>query len=321
MGIKMKEELLKYFESLKYKNLPVASDGIFCEDDWKIRTCKSSKYDVGYGLTTYIFGDQLMCVKSVLGRDFSKEEIIDIASSEYYKNAGVLSLISYPMYLTYNSDLFETSYPAHGVATHNLKGIKELEFCHGKQLIKQLRKDLLKSTSNWDLLKDEESKAFFLTIMTPECYDEFISMFLADKVAGFTDRHTDNYFFYRPYGSSRWHGVIVLDNGLVAPILTEKSFGLEGASSKNMIEHYNVQSWTPQVTQNMSTHGNNLKEIRDLIESGTLSNEQISTVKRIVEYPYAENLKKICNEYELSSSEVYDNVAMFWEYNREAMSL
>lgn len=311
---------MKYFESLKERNLP-KHDGKLAEDGINIRPYNSAKYDVGNGrILSYLVGDQLMCVKPNIGRFFEKEEIIDIVSGDYYNNVGALSLVSYPINIVYDSPILGGSYPAHGVATHNLKGIREIELCHGREIMDRLEGDIWASKYNWTILNDHYAKSYMLTQMTKDCYNDFINMFLADKFCAYEDRHYENYFFYRPRGEKLWQGVIAIDNGLIMPHRVASEFFEDKRMGRRIIECSDLNSWTPQGTRNYSSHSKNIREIKDLLEKGSFESAQEETIKKIIEYPYEDKLKSICAGYNIPTNQVYDSVARLWEYNREEMS-
>lgn len=316
----MKKELIKYFENLRENNLP-KHEGKLCEDGIHIRPYNSTKYEVGNGrILSYLVGNDLMCVKPNLGRFFEKEEMISVASGDYYNNVGALSVVSYPMHLVYDSEILGGSYPAHGVATHNLKGVREIELCHGRGIMEMLPGDIGVSKENWTILNDSETKDYLLTQMTKECYSDFLNMFLADKFCAYIDRHYENYFFYRIRGEKLWQGVVAIDNGLIMPSRIDIDFFEDKRMGKHIIECSDINTRTPQGTRNYSTHGKNIREIKELLEKGAFEDTQVETIKKIVEYPYEDKFKSVCNEYNLPAGKVYDSVARLWEYNREEMN-
>lgn len=315
----MKRELLNYFESLKSKTLPT-NRSKFCEDGIDIRRLKDSKFAVGYdSVFTYLFDDQIMCLKPKMGEDWTDEEIMEVVSGDYFNAIDVLSVNGYPTNVVYESDYFGNSYPGHGVATHNLRALNNLEIIHGRDLIKSIinRFEPI-SSSNWFIIKNSKYREDFMSVMTPECFDDLINLFLADKLGAYIDRHGGNYFFYRKKGSTLWEGVVAIDN---EKTLASSYDWPQSKAQNNEMMRGCIQTHTPLGSVNTSTHEENIKEINELLQDGIFGQSQIDTLKKISEYPFEDNMKRTCDKYDLSTGRLYNNVARLWEYNRNALSI
>ena len=220
----MKRKLIEYFNSLKDKDLPKCQ-GKFAVDDIAIRKIDNGNYRASW-LTPYRFNDDIMCIKEFEGTKWSTKEIMEVVSGQYFNNLKIPSVVGYPTMMTIDNVFSNTSLPGHGVATHYLHAIPGIEFMDGCSVKRFIKAELIEearingdhppniseSTGNWWLLEHNFLSEKLLGVMTRECFDDFISLFIADKLGTYTDRHGQNYFFYRRAGSHLWEGVVAIDN-------------------------------------------------------------------------------------------------------------
>ena len=221
----MKKELINYFEGLKNEKLPMIGRR-YAEDGVVIRKFRNREFDVGYDhVHTYLFDDKPMCVKEMSSCNEDGGDVFEIVSGDYFNSVGCLSVVGYPMDLVLRGNYTGQEYFHFGVATHHLKGIGEIEVCPaGYVLYPNAQPPTNMSKDSWYLLEDSKLKERLLKIITPECFDEYIKLFLADRVGGYCDRRLGNYFFYRENGSRKWEGLIAIDNAMTTTglILNEK---------------------------------------------------------------------------------------------------
>ena len=316
---------------MKGKNLPKCQ-GKFAEDLVSIKKLDNKNYWMSW-LSPYRFGDDIMCVKEYEGENWYDSEIMEVTSGDYFNSLDIPSVVGYPTLMTVASSYYDSSVPGHGIATHYLHAIPGIEFMDAssiKRFIKtEIREDariwgvfppnISESHDNWWLLEDNYLKKKLLEIMTPQCFNDFISLFIADKMGGYTDRHGENYFFYRRAGSHLWDGIVAIDNERVAhhaDFLRNRS--MLGGDYNKMLNEQKISTCTPQWSNNYSTHGENMREIREYLEKGKFNEREVDVIKGALKYPYADNMKKTCDNYEIHLPDaLYDGVARLWEFNRD----
>lgn len=318
----MKKELMEYFKNLKEENLPVVS-GKFVEDGIRIRKFNNKFYDVNHGnVFSYLFNDDLMCVKSFFYKQWQTEDIFEIISGDYFNDSGILSVVGYPVEFLYKLLFYKEAVEMCGVATHNLKALSNIEIIEGKDLLFPSGEfDSSLPSDNWFMLEDSQFRSYLQSLMTKECFDEYLNLFLADKVGGYVDRNGGNYFFYKRKGSPLYEGVIAIDNGLnvIGRFTDDSRFNL-GIDNKNVITekywHYNAHG-----SKKMCSHAENIYEINRLLDMGKFGDSQVETLKKVLQFPYEENMKNKCAKYGFSGNYLYDNTARLWNYNRENLSM
>lgn len=324
----MKRKLIEYFNSLKDKDLPKCQ-GKFADDGVKIREIKNDKYYMSW-LKPYKFGDDIMCMKEYEEKNWTKKEIMEVISGDYFNSLKIPSVVCYPTLMTVASSYFDHSVPGHGLASHYLHAIPGMEFMDGSSVKRFVKAEILDEArlngefppnisqveDNWWLLEDNFLRRKLLEVMTPECFDDFISLFIADKMGTYTDRHGENFFFYRRTGGHKWEGVVAIDNERVTTLLGVGA----GEEFERILNERKYATRTPQWSGNYSTHGDNMREIREYLEKGKFNSRHEEVIKGALEYPYADNMKKTCEDYQIRVPNfLYDDVARLWEFNRETL--
>jgi len=167
--------------------------------------------------------------------------------------------------------------------------------------------------SRWSVFKNELIRKNLLQIMTEECYDQFIAMFLADELRTDNDRHWGNFFFYKEKDAEKWEGIIVFD--LEMPRILNTS--ARGFKKFLKSKYY---SWSPE---NYIDSGKNYKtrtqELLKVIDKGYLSNNQIQTMKAELQYDFPKEIKTLGSKYGLKkdTAYAYDMASLLWEYNQK----
>lgn len=313
----MKKELKNYFNNLKGKNLPMHSY-VFCEDGESIRENKNGDEITNkYNFYNYFMKENQMVVKTDFYTDeWPVDSIIEIASGDYFNSVGVPSVEAYPL-------IIRQSNPAYGgnknlykaIATHDVRALKDLDVCLAADVVGFSNKSV-GGFNSWDVVKSPRYKYMLLNIMTEECFNDWINLFLADKLGTYSDRNSFNYFFYKKKGSSKWEGVIAIDNARTQ--LGEVAYTpMDYTAKKYCLLKQPFRSYTPLRTSNLNSHEDNIYQINEMIESGKFTESQIELIKKALEYPYAENMRDICEEYGFFGQDLYEWSSRLWEYNRQ----
>ena len=166
----------------------------------------------------------------------------------------------------------------------------------------------------WRFIKDY--KHLFLEFMTPECFDEFVSMFLIDEIRTEQDCHDDNYFLWKRPNSDKYEGIIRFDldnvfitNGYVTSIDDFKDFLEQEYFSYDPFLHKDWKSYTDR-------HN----DLRELLNEDILSNNNIVVLRNALEFDLPQTIKTIGKKYNMEENEInkiYTPIAMLWEYNRK----
>ncbi len=173
----------------------------------------------------------------------------------------------------------------------------------------------------WLPLYDPNVKAMFLSMMTPECFDNYINMLLVDTLRTESDRHYQNFFFYKTDNSEKFCGIIPIDHEFI------HIYTVYFNSSFTFDRFINTELMAPSTIITLKTHAshkNRLLDICNLIQDGVLSQNNIQTLKKAIEYEFPKDILEECKKYKLTCQEdrelVYEPIAKLWEYNHSILS-
>ena len=313
----MKKELVDYFNSIGKLGLN-KNGGVLMEDRLDIRELHRCKKGINrFNFFNYLIGDNLMVVKTEFQDDWSNENIMEVISGDYFNSVGVSSVKAYPVKIiqTDPSTKKKEMYPS--IATHNLYNLDGVYIGLASDILYDYRlNDRRKKEETWEILTQKEFKSIFLEIMTEDCFNEWVNLFLADTLGTYKDRHLCNYFFYKTKRFGKWEGVIAIDN--------ERSKLAEIARSKmsedkkyNALIHNVGTAFSPLQCVVQTSHEDNILEINHLLDKGVFGESQIKTIKNSLEYPYAENMKKTCDFYGINCDKMYELSSRLEEYNQD----
>ncbi|MBR4998822.1 MAG: hypothetical protein IKY10_02975, partial [Clostridia bacterium] len=151
--------------------------------------------------------------------------------------------------------------------------------------------------------------------MTPECLTQLENVFLVDELRTDPDRTTLNYFLTKAKGSQKYEGVVVID--LENMLLFDYCRNGEKDDFKNFIL-YPYSTATPQQNQDVATYKQRVVDLKELIQSGSLSKDNITVLKNALTYDFPKEIKKACKERKLKGKKrsiIVDPVERLWEYN------
>lgn len=249
--------------------------------------------------------------KFVIKRSNAPNGILSVAASKMYKDAGIqtpqVHLLRTDEKLLVNTiqedvvDIngFETYLPAHDV------DFIEIE----KRLFSKFK---------WQVFYDRGLEDLFLQFMTKECLEQLKNIFLADEMRTDVDRHLKNFFFYKRKGSDKYEGIIVFDLDLMA---VYKYCGTKKGEFESFL-FYPYQSATPQIVEDNACYMQRVRDIRELIQDGVLSDGNINVMKSILQTDFSEEIKKACKKQKLPRKFVNKAVIpaeRLWDYNRETI--
>lgn len=174
------------------------------------------------------------------------------------------------------------------------------------------------SKYKWQMFYDKTLIIEFLKFMTPDCLEQLQNVFLVDEIRTDMDRHTQNYFFYKSPLSKKYEGIIVID--LEQMIV----YNYCGTSKDEFMQflYFPYTSVTPQQSIDEMNYLQRVKNIRELIQDGVLSPNNIQTLKDALRYNYPKELKSVCKEKALSRKErnqIITPIQRLWEYNNQTI--
>ena len=173
-----------------------------------------------------------------------------------------------------------------------------------------------KQNNTWDCLCNTELRELLLQAITPECLDQFVNILLLDTLRTDSDRHIENYFFYKLPDSNKFEGIIPIDLEY-GEIFNFCQFSK--ISFKEFLEvKYSTQTPSGQKDQAIP-YSARMKKICDLIQIGKLNKQQIALLKKCAAYDLPKLINSTCDKYNLTSNknDMYNIISKLWEYNNK----
>lgn len=305
----MSKNTFDYFENLKNKNLVEKDQNLIYDNDRIDMKFVNKPNALEYFIQLTIDNNRYFYKR--VNRDFS---IAEIASANMYNEIGIITppvyTIEIPAQLGLNKHIV--------LATQDVESAKNISCTIAYHSIPLETFLKLKSSPNkrsWEPLYNEDIKEKFLEHMTPECFEDLTTLFLADEIRTECDRHRGNYFFYKTNNSEKYEGIIPIDHEFLE-ILQFKGIFKQGFfdflthqySSTNMCEGYEVKSYLAR-----------LHEIYNLIQDQKLSNKQIECLKSAINYNFPKEIEHIGNNPYLINHKkrAYDSISELWDYHQK----
>ncbi len=161
-------------------------------------------------------------------------------------------------------------------------------------------------------------KQYLLNYMTEDCYNQYTSLFLIDTLRTETDRNPNNLFFYKTDNSDKYSGIIAIDHTLTR--LPSKIYHIsDSIFDFEKFLYHEFLSTQNAILQSKDSFKNRHDSLCDLLHSGKLSNSNIETLKKALQFDLPGEIKKVGKHYNIPSSIVekkYYSNERLWEYNQ-----
>ena len=209
--------------------------------------------------------------------------LLSVASSKLYKKAGI---ITPQVHLLTTSDK--------NIANTIQEDVTDINgfdtFIAGEDVEYSKVDKKLFGKFKWQLFYDKGLENLFLQFMTPECFEQLQNMFLADELRTDIDRHNKNYFLYKRKGSDKYEGIIVVD---LDQMIICNYCGTDRRDFESFLI-FPYESATPQMQIDNVSYGQRVKDIRELIQDGALSDGNIEMLKILLGYDFPKEIRKVC---------------------------
>ena len=170
----------------------------------------------------------------------------------------------------------------------------------------------------WQIFYDSNMIRMFLEFMTPECLEQLKNVFLVDELRTDYDRHVKNYFFYKSKNSDKYEGVIVIDP---EQMIIYKYCGTKKEEFDSFLL-YPYSSATPQQVVDIACYRQRVNDIREMIQDGVLSKQNIEVLLGALKYDFPAEIKQACRQRKLKRSErnkIITPAQRLWEYNQKTI--
>ncbi len=305
MGTMIKD-IYEYFEKLEDQKLERQGTCLVFDDD-NIREA-----DYNYPDYRPISIHQVYYyIKSTFG----VHSLSEVATNKMYNSIGMPTPPTYVLKkFRRPGDLEEIDY----VINPDIKTIPDYDFVVCKKAFGNT--NIVKFINNydkWDIFSKHQIKDFFLEYMTPECLQQLISLCLIDELRTEKDRHFSNLFLYKKKGAEKYEGIIPIDNeythlhDIGANTSDDFSYFVQlPYSCANPLSRYNESR----------SYRDRQKSMRDLIQKGLISSQQIELIKRELEFDLPSNIQNAgisSLELDCLRTSAYTSTQRLWDYNRQ----
>ena len=288
----MRKELMNYFQSL------ASSD--------KTIDISQMSYDC-----QFIPIEGKLYYKKHLDEQYS---VAGMISSKMYKDIGIMTPEYYlgkdertplkPSLYTLCQKIHQT--PNYRVVSgHEALGMMLLQFKH----VNDYRK-------KWDIINRPDVRDEFLKYMTEECLDELIGIFLADELRTESDRNSSNYYLAINKKTGLGEHVISIDHDNVMIVTPEMATNRE---EFNTFLYLPTQTYTATQRHDFRSHHGRLRDIKQLLQDGKISDKNIDLLKRATSYDLPALAKKTIDnhpEIEEYRKFIVTPTSYLWEENR-----
>jgi hypothetical protein len=170
----------------------------------------------------------------------------------------------------------------------------------------------------WQVFYNSGLEDYFLKYMTPGCYEQMKAIFLADELRTDIDRHVKNFFFYKKAGDYKFSGIIAID-------LDEMKIYDYCGAAKGDFENFlymPYSSMTPQQNMDYISYIERMRDMRELLDDGVVSEDNVEMLKSMLEYDFPKNIKQTCQDKKISmrdTQKITMPIERLWEYNRNTL--
>ncbi len=168
----------------------------------------------------------------------------------------------------------------------------------------------------WAFIKDPVLREIFETVMTPECFDEYVLSQLVREVSGDIDGLGLNNLMVKYRNKPRASGVIPIDFEESVFIVDAIKF----AAQKGFLDFVKDRAYSTASPINRrespKTYEKRLLAIRKLIDGGYLTKKQVDGLKKAVGFDLTKEWESLCKIKQISGlAEGKDVASRLQEYN------
>ena len=312
MGITVKE----YLARLEDMDLMREINGFYTSEDSRIRVEDSP---AGYNRCKIDGHD--FCLKHGSEEVFTFSSFLtELCMGRAYNDLGVNSVNYYPI----NIKLPNRYVKMLKVVSQNVNKLSDDLVCATPSQVLAKITPSYEKEDIWRVFKDSDIRAKLLQLMTEECFNKLIDLYLLDNLTSQGDRHGKNLFFVKNKDSGLWEDVIAIDN----EILNLNSFSLTTRDPKDVFQTFLKTrgfAYFPSNCQTILTHEERIRCLNDLIASGDLSRERVDFLKKALDYDITTRHGELSKEYKFPHRELVlkhrEMLARLWDYNRDNLEL
>lgn len=198
--------------------------------------------------------------------------------------------------------------------------IENMEVCLAKDDVEYSKiSNHFWSKYKWEVFENLELQEKMLQFMTLECLTQLKNLFLIDELRTDSDRTTKNYFLVKNIASPKYQSVVAVD--LENMLLYDYCVAGGKDAFKNFIL-YSYASATPQQNEDLLTYKQRVIDLKELIQSGNLTDANIEALKGALSFDFPKEVKNESKKRKLKGKNyllVVDPVAQLWEYNNDQL--
>lgn len=301
----MKKNVYKYFEDLHQQDLVMKKDYLIV-DGKKIPDNIMS--NAPFGNDTLYIGDKKFFAKDT--RPISDCQLLsptELGSTKMYNDLGILTPPAFVIEDPHSQKVYLATQDVNSLGGHTA-------VIASKSQIEQVSKLChTGDTTPWYWLSNKALKSKLLSFMTPECYEELVSVCLLDEIRTECDRHPRNFFLIKHKGAKKFENVVPIDNEFAEIAYSSMST----KSVFDMFLNYQYYSETPLGSFVVGSFAERMDHIKKLLHDGKLTTAQISLVTKELKYDLPKAIKESSQHPQLvpNCKEASDCMSLIWDYH------
>ena len=318
----MNKDVYKYFTDFSKRGLKTENNIILLDQPQivKIVSDNGSINILHKAIEKYKNGDKQFYVKDEINED----GLYGLASSKMYGELGIQTPQTFPVrdsivdneFLIASEDVYSIGLTIGSpdiVLAEFIAEYQERKHNDGFSTPKY-------TSEMWTFVRNPEHKERLLEIMTEDCYEQLVSLFILDTLRTDSDRHPHNFFFYKNSGTGKWEGVIPIDLEF-GEILNTLPWD-KAEDTLQEFFRYSYRSRTPYSRFDIAaSYPERMIDLLKLIQEDKLSPKQIKVLQAAMRYDFPKSIADITKHYGFSTDGDYDQVyelaSLLWEYNQK----
>lgn len=298
----MNKDVYNYFERLEDKGFKRQNGFLIADERCKCIT--------QHPMSIFNINGILYYAKS----NVNNEQVQAAAASQMYNDLGILTPPLTLMKIKDNKHPRGTLY----ALSQDVTSIPVYQATLAADVLRKTFSKRSRFNTKWDILTSSRIRDAFLSIMTPDCLNQLIDIFLLDELRTDVDRHMENYFLVKLPHEDKYSSII--------PIDMEKSELMfhppknKGEFHQFLHRYYN--SYTPTEQLDDENYIERIETLRDMLSYDVLSARQIQLLRKAINYNFPNAIKNICTTNNLPSnmSDTYVPYEMLWEYLQNTLA-
>lgn len=328
----MNIDIYKYLQNFEDMDLP-NENKVLIEDGERINLI--ADFSTSFNPISYYDVDgkyNLYAKKFIDFNDNPSDRFItELLSSRLYEKHNINCIRTYPMFIEDSSYCKERII---GTASEDLQNLKDLDVTNDNDFMMSQPFDMMYKSQDisteefyddeWLLLTNEKLRNYFLTKMTPECFEDLVDIMIVDTLFFASDRFGNgrNMFFVKEKGEKLFQSVVPIDlESINFDYLTCNIYPIVHSFIKEYFANPQLMT-TAHGAQITKSYEDRLFGLKRIIREGFLSDRQKKLITDILSLKMPDEIKEILEKYKLPlSKKIIKFYGEMWKKSANTLNL